>query len=178
MYKAESVLEKETYKIFLDFVFQMDQQIPVRRKELVNKLILPFGGPYIENERKRKDKYLDLARKLSVVKIGRKIATHLGANVSAYAPRARFIFDWKNMATQSELISQMVTYLHIGSHVKPRKVKMRIQMRAGRKEHKNNERRHSASFAFELDKNWLEEKQRSFWRDEEENYRIGKGGFG
>ena len=61
------------------------------------------------------------------------------------------------MAAPSELISQMVTYLHADSHVKPRRVKMRMQMRAGRKE-----RRHSASFAFALDKNWLEEKQRSF----------------
>ena len=59
----------------------------------------------------------------SVVKIGMKIATHLSTNVSAYAPRVRFIFSTgKNMATSSELISQMVMYLHSGSHIKSRRV--------------------------------------------------------
>ena len=74
-----------------------------------------------------------------VVRIGMKIATHLCANVSAYAPHARFVFSTgKNMAAPSELLSQMAMYLHASSHVKPQRVKMRIQMRAGRKEHKNN----------------------------------------
>ena len=36
----------------------------------------------------------------------------------------------------SELLLQMVMHLHAGSHVKPRRVKMRMQMRAGRKGHK------------------------------------------
>ena len=63
------------------------------------------------------------------------------------------------MAALSKLILQMVTYLHAGSHVKPRRVKMHMQMRAGRKEHKNNKHCHSGSFAFALDKNWLEEKR-------------------
>ena len=57
------------------------------------------------------------------------------------------------MAALSELISQMVTYLHAGSHIKPQRVKMHMQMRAGRKEHKNNECCHLVSFAFALDKN-------------------------
>ena len=91
---------------------------------------------------------------VTVVKIGRKIATHLRANVSVYAPCARFIFlTRKNMATLTEFISQMVMYLHISSHIKPRTVKMRMQMRVGRKEHKNNECCHSAPFALALDKN-------------------------
>ena len=83
-----------------------------------------------------------------------KTATHLSANVSAYALHARFIF-WtgKNMVALSKLISQIVTYLHTGSHVKPRRVKMCMQMRAGRKEHKNNEHCCSVSFACALDKN-------------------------
>ena len=57
------------------------------------------------------------------------------------------------MAALSELILQMVTYFHAGSHVKPWRVKKHMQMRAGRKEHKNNERCHSASFVFALDTN-------------------------
>ena len=73
-----------------------------------------------------------------VIKIGMKIATHLSANVSTYALCARFIFlTGKNIAAFSELISQMVTYLNAGSHIKTWRVKMRMQMRAGRKEHKN-----------------------------------------
>ena len=61
-----------------------------------------------------------------------KIAILLSANVSAYALRARFIFlTGKNMAAPSVLILQMVTYLHAGSHIKPRRVKIRMQMRAG-----------------------------------------------
>ena len=47
------------------------------------------------------------------------------------------------MAALSKLLLQMVTHLHADSHVKPRRVKMRMQMRAGRKEHKNNRCRHS-----------------------------------
>ena len=70
----------------------------------------------------------------SVVKIGMKIATHF----SAYAPHERFIFlAGKNMAALSELLLKMVTYFHAGSHLKPWRVKMYMQMRAGRKEHKN-----------------------------------------
>ena len=85
-----------------------------------------------------------------VAKIGMKIAPHLSA---------RFIFlIGKNMAALSELISQMVTYLHTGSHTKSRRVKMCMQMRVGRKEHKNNEHHHLGSFSFVLDKNWFEEK--------------------
>ena len=63
------------------------------------------------------------------------------------------------MAALSELKLQMVMYFHAGSHVKSWKVKMCVQMRAGRKEHKNNKRRHLASFAFALDMNILEMKQ-------------------
>ena len=59
-----------------------------------------------------------------------------------------FFWTGKNMATLSELILQMVTYFHVDSHVKPWKVKMHMQMRAGRKEHKNNECCHSASFFY------------------------------
>ena len=78
------------------------------------------------------------------MKIGVKIASHLSANVSIYAPCARYIF-WleKNMAALSELILQMDMYFHAGCHVKLRRVKTRMQMRVVRKEHKNNERRYS-----------------------------------
>ena len=55
------------------------------------------------------------------------------------------------MAALSEFILQMVTSLLADSHEKP--VKMLMQMRADRKEHKNNERHHSVSFAFALDEN-------------------------
>ena len=86
------------------------------------------------------------------MKSGMKIATHLSANVSAYAPHARFIFSTgKNMAALSEFISQMVMYLHASSHVKPRKMKMCMQMKAGRKRHKKNEYNYSVFFAFALD---------------------------
>ena len=44
------------------------------------------------------------------------------------------------MAALSELILQMVTYLYTGSHIKPRRVKTHMQMKAGRKGHKKNER--------------------------------------
>ena len=55
-----------------------------------------------------------------VVKIEMKIDTHLSTNVSAYDLCARFIFlTGKNIAALSELISQMVSYLHAGSHIKP-----------------------------------------------------------
>ena len=74
---------------------------------------------------------------ICVVKIGVNIATHLCANISTYALRARYIFlTGKNMAALSELILQMVTYFHAGSHVKPWSVKTRMQMGAGRKKHK------------------------------------------
>ena len=54
-------------------------------------------------------------------------------HVSTYALRARFVFlTGKNMVALSELILQMVMYLHAGSHVKPRRVKMHRQMRVGR----------------------------------------------
>ena len=43
------------------------------------------------------------------------------------------------MAALSELLLQMVTDLHAGSHVKPRRVKMCMQIKAGRKGHKKNE---------------------------------------
>ena len=90
-----------------------------------------------------------------------KIATHLSANVSIYAQHARFIFSTrKNMAAHIELISQMVTYLHTGSHIKPGRVKIHMQMKAGRKGHKNN-KRWLLCVLFASDKNWLEGKQRS-----------------
>ena len=74
-----------------------------------------------------------------------KIATHLSTNVSANALHARYIFlTGKIMAALSELLLQMVTYFHAGSHVKPEREDM--QMSAGRKEHKNNECSHSGSF--------------------------------
>ena len=72
------------------------------------------------------------------------------------------IFFWleKKMAALSELILQMIMYFHAGSHVKPRKVKMCMQMRAGRNEHKKQWTSSlRAFFAFALDTNWLEEKQ-------------------
>ena len=50
------------------------------------------------------------------------------------------------MAAMSKLILQMVRYFHTGSHLKPQSVKTGMQMKAGRKEHKNNERGHSVSF--------------------------------
>ena len=89
------------------------------------------------------------------MKIGKKISTHPSTIVSAYAPRTRSIsLTRKNMAALSELISQIVTYFHAGTHIKPRRVKMHIQMRADRKEHKNNRCRHSESFlGFTLDTN-------------------------
>ena len=76
------------------------------------------------------------------------------------ACKIRFLTRKKNMAALSELLLQMVTHLHTGSHVKPRRLKRRMEMRAGRKEHKNNGRRHSVFFAPALDTNWLEEKRR------------------
>ena len=45
------------------------------------------------------------------------------------------------MAALSKFMPQMVTYLHAGSHIKPRRVKTLMQMRAGRKGHKKNKRR-------------------------------------
>ena len=58
------------------------------------------------------------------------------------------LFLWleKNMAALSELLLQMVMCFHASSHVKPWRVKMRMQMRTGRKEHKNNRHRHSGCF--------------------------------
>ena len=87
----------------------------------------------------------------SVVEIGVKITTHFNANVSAYALRAKYILlIGKNMAALSGLILQMVRYFHA------------MWMRAGRKEHKNNEYHHLESLAFFVSNtNWSEEKQRS-----------------
>ena len=66
------------------------------------------------------------------------------------------------MAAPSELIWQMVTYLHTDSHVKPRRVKMHMQMRAGRKKTlKELTLLLGGIFAFVLDKSWLEEKWQS-----------------
>ena len=89
------------------------------------------------------------------MKIGKKIGTHPSTNISAYAPWARSVSltRKKNMAALSELLLQMVMHLHAGSHVKPWRVKMRMQMRAGRKEYKSNGRRHSVFFAPALDMN-------------------------
>ena len=67
-----------------------------------------------------------------------------------------YFLTGKNMAALSELILQIVTYFHAGSHIKPWRVKMHLQMREGRKEHKNNEHRHLVFSAFALDMNWLE----------------------
>ncbi len=89
----------------------------------------------------RKLNNVEKDKKENVVKIWLKIATHLSVNISAYALRARFIFSiGKNIAALSELISQMVKYLHASSHVKPQRVKMHMQMRAGRKGHKKIQR--------------------------------------
>ena len=66
------------------------------------------------------------------------------------------------MAAPSEFTSEMVTYLHADSHVKPLRVKIRMQMKkTGRKRHKNNECWSLGGLVFALDKNWFEEKQRS-----------------
>ena len=62
-------------------------------------------------------------------------------------------FNWKNMAGLRELILQIVMYFHAGSHANPQRVKMCMQMRAGRKEHKNNEHGYSGTFALTLDTN-------------------------
>ena len=68
---------------------------------------------------------------------------------STYAPRTRYIFlTGKNMAALSELILQMVTNFPTSSHVKLQRVKTRMQMRADRKEDKNNKCRHSKLFFF------------------------------
>ena len=83
----------------------------------------------------------------TIVNIVVKITTYLSANVSIYALLARYIFlTGKNMAALSELILHMVMIFHANSHVKPRRVTTHVQMRAGRKEHKNNECRHSELF--------------------------------
>ena len=82
------------------------------------------------------------------VKIMKKIVTPLSANVCAYVPHARSVsLTRKSMAALSKLLLQMVTHLHTGSHVKPQRVKMFMQMRAGRKEHKNNGCHHSVFFS-------------------------------
>ena len=114
--------------------------------------------------------------KRTVVKIGMKIATHLSTNISAYVLCARFIFSTgKNMAAPSELISQMVMYLHADSHVKPRRVKTSMQMRVGRKGHKKNKSQSVNCFGQELVRGEMEV---SLKRQGEENYWIWKGGFG
>ena len=59
----------------------------------------------------------------------------------------------KNMDALSELLLQIVMHLHAGIHVKPRRAKMHMQMRAGRKDHKNNRSHHSVFFAPALDTN-------------------------
>ena len=64
------------------------------------------------------------------------------------------------MAASGEHLLQMVSYLHAGSQVKPQTVKIRMQMRAGKKGNKNNER-WSLGVLFALDKNWFEKKQSS-----------------
>ena len=90
----------------------------------------------------------------NVVKIRKKISTHPNANISAYAQCARSVsLTRKNMAALSELLLQMVTHLYASSHVKPQRVKIHMQMRAGRKEHKNNGHRHFGFFAPALDMN-------------------------
>ena len=61
-----------------------------------------------------------------------------------YASRARFIFSTgKNMAAPQRVY---IANGHASNHVKPWRVKMRMQIRVGRKEHKNNERCHWESF--------------------------------
>ena len=77
----------------------------------------------------------------SIMKIGKKISTHPSANISTYALCARSVSlnRKNNMAALSELLLQLVTHLHADSHVKPRRVKMCMQMWAGRKGHKKNE---------------------------------------
>ena len=87
----------------------------------------------------------------SVMKIRKKIGTHPSASVSLYALHARSVsLTRKSKAALSELLLLIVTHFHAGSHVKPRRVKMCRQMSAGRKEHKNNRRCHSAFFGYEL----------------------------
>ena len=83
----------------------------------------------------------------SVMKIGKKIGIHPSANISTYALCARSVsLTRKNMAALSELLLQMVTHFHAGSHVISRRVKMCRQMRADRNEHKNNRHRHCVFF--------------------------------
>ena len=82
--------------------------------------------------------------KLSVV----KIATPQHKHQCMCSVCKIYFFDRKNMATLSKLILQMVMYFHASSHVKPRIVKAHMQMRASRKEYKNNKCRHSGSLAF------------------------------
>ena len=55
-----------------------------------------------------------------------------------------YFLDWKKHGCPSEFISQMVTYLHADSHIKPRRVKMHMQMR----ETEKNKRHHSGHFCF------------------------------
>ena len=118
----------------------------------------------------------------AVVKIRKKIGTHPSANVSAYVLHARSVsLTRKNMAALSELLLQMVTYLHASSRVKPRRVKTHMQIRAGWKGHKNDER-WVFCFAFvtvfcfgqELIRGEMEF---SLKRQGEENYWIPKGRF-
>ena len=91
------------------------------------------------------------------------------------------------MAALSELILQIVMYLHASNHVKPQRMKTCMQMRAGRKGHKKNKcqsrkivlkwflevRLNEKFFALRLrqsfasDKNRIEEKRRSVQRDAE-----------
>ena len=68
MHKTKSVLENGTQEILVNFQSKTDQLIPVRRPNQLLKKKLPSCGfcrpidPQSVNERKRKDKYLDLAK--------------------------------------------------------------------------------------------------------------------
>ena len=82
----------------------------------------------------------------------------------------------KNMVVLSKLIWQMVMYLHGGSYIKPRRVKMRMPTKTGRKGYKKNAWGSAmTNFIFSLlslqyfalDQNLLEEKLSSVERDRE-----------
>ena len=76
------------------------------------------------------------------------------------------------------LLLQMVTYLHTGSNIKPRRVKTHMQMRAGRKGHKKNECRAAMMSFFYFGQELIRrETEFSLKRKGEENYRIRKGSF-
>ena len=122
-------------------------------------------------------------------KLGRKSAL-TPAQTSAHILSVQDLFLWlekkKNIAALSELILQMVMHLHAGSHIKPWRVKMCMQIRAGRKGHKKNKcgQRQSVIFCFafvtvfcfgqELIRG---ETEFSLKRKGNENYWIQKGSF-